>query len=103
MSMPDVKEKWQGKIGTVVIGATSADGGTRGKAVRIGGHTTIHFLGFEGQTTPPATAFEVPGVPPEAGEWPEALIEPWRDLLKSMPVICVVGAESWKSKEARAR
>jgi acetyl-CoA decarbonylase/synthase complex subunit delta len=81
MSVPDVKETYQGRINTVTIGATSAEGGTRGKAVRIGGHTTIPFLAFEGETVPPVVAFEVPDIPPDPGEWPEALIEPWRDVL----------------------
>jgi acetyl-CoA decarbonylase/synthase complex subunit delta len=81
MSLPDIKETSQGRINTVTIGATPAEGGTRGKTVRIGGHSTIPFLAFEGQTTPPAIAFEVPDIPPEAGEWPEALREPYRDVL----------------------
>jgi acetyl-CoA decarbonylase/synthase complex subunit delta len=93
MSVPDVKEKWQGKIGTVTIGATSAEGGTRGKSVRIGGHTTIPFLAFEGQTTVPAVAFEVPDIPPEAGEWPDALREPWQDVLND-PVAWARKAET---------
>ncbi len=93
MSVPDVKEKWQGRIGTVVIGATSADGGTRGTTVRIGGHTTIPFLGFEGQTTLPAVAYEVPDIPPDAGEWPEALREPWKDVLND-PVAWARKAET---------
>ena len=50
MQIVDVKEKWTNRINTVTIGATSADGGTRGKAVKIGGHTTIPFLAFEGET-----------------------------------------------------
>ncbi len=92
MGLPDVKETYQGRINTVTIGATAAEGGTRGKSVRIGGHTSIPFLSFEGKTTPPAIAFEVPDVPPEPGEWPEPVLEPYREVLKD-PVAWAVKCE----------
>jgi acetyl-CoA decarbonylase/synthase complex subunit delta len=82
MSVPDVKETYNGRINTVTIGATAAEGGTRGRTVKIGGHTTIPFLRFEGETAPPAVAFEVLDIPPEPGEWPETLVEPFRDVVQ---------------------
>jgi acetyl-CoA decarbonylase/synthase complex subunit delta len=82
MAVPDVRESYGGRINTVTIGATPAEGGTRGKALKVGGHSTIPFLQFEGQTNPPLFALEVLDIPPEPGEWPDALIEPWKDVLK---------------------
>ena len=37
MIVPDAKEKWSGRVNTVTIGATKAEGGTRGRSVTIGG------------------------------------------------------------------
>ena len=60
MSVPEAKEKWTGKISTVTIGATQAEGGTRGSTVTIGGQTGIPFLSFDGEVPhPPAIALEV--------------------------------------------
>jgi acetyl-CoA decarbonylase/synthase complex subunit delta len=81
MSFPDVRETYSGRINTVTIGATAAEKGTRTRVVKIGGHTTIPFLHFEGETNPPAVAFEVPDSPPDPGEWPEAALEPYRDVM----------------------
>ena len=50
----------------MTIGATAAEGGARSRAVTIGGHTTIPFLHFEGDTHPPAMAFEVPDMATDA-------------------------------------
>ncbi len=80
MAIPDVKETYSGKISTVTIGATASEGGTRASVVKIGGHSTIPFLHFEGETNPPAIAFEVPDKAPEAGEWADAVLEPYRDV-----------------------
>ena len=81
MNIPEIKESYGGRINSVFIGATSAEGGTRGKAVKVGGHTTVPFLRYEGETFPPAFAFEVPDIPPDQGEWPDALMEPYRDVM----------------------
>jgi len=80
MSIPDVRETYTGRINAVTIGATSAQGGTRSHAVIIGGHTTIPFLHFEGETHRPAIAFEVPDTAPGEGEWPDVALESYRDV-----------------------
>lgn len=49
--------------------------------MKVGGHSTIPFLHFEGETVPPVIALEVQDIPPDPGEWPDALIEPYRDVL----------------------
>ena len=72
MTIPDAKEKWTGRVNPVTIGATKAEGGTRGRTVTIGGASGIPFLGFDGQTPhPPAIALDVLDKPP--AEWPEPL------------------------------
>jgi len=43
MAIPDAKEKWSGKVNTVTLGATPAEGGTRGSTVTIGGRD-VHRL-----------------------------------------------------------
>lgn len=54
------KEKWSGKIGKVVIGATKEEGGTRSKKIIIGGTSVLPFLKFEGDTgEKPPLALEV--------------------------------------------
>lgn len=76
-AIPDTKKTWTGAIKTVTIGATDADGGTRTSAVTIGGATTLPFLSFEGEATPPAIALEIWDVAPD--EWPDQLKAPFGD------------------------
>jgi len=53
MALPEAKEKWTDGVGTVTIGATSAEGGTRGSTVTIGGQNGIPFLSFDGEMPNP--------------------------------------------------
>ena len=79
MSVPDAKEKWSGKVSTVTIGATKAEGGTRGSTVTIGGQTGIPFLGFDGQTPHPvAVALDV--IDKEPTDWSGPLQEVYGDV-----------------------
>jgi acetyl-CoA decarbonylase/synthase complex subunit delta len=72
MAIPDARQKWSGKVNTVTIGATKAEGGTRGRTVTIGGATGIPFLSFDGETPhPPAIALDVLDKAPL--DWPEPL------------------------------
>lgn len=74
-------EKWAGVIRPISVGATAAEGGTRGKAAVVGGQNTLPFLGFEGQTpNPPLVAVEVWNRNP-GDEWSAALTEAWGDVL----------------------
>ena len=70
-------EKWSGSIRAITLGATVAEGGTRGRTVTVGGQTTLPFLGFDGKIpNRPVVAVEVwcrnPGE-----EWAEPLIKAW--------------------------
>jgi len=75
MSFPDVTEKWTSRITEVTIG----EGPNK---IKVGGHSTLPFLNFEGETpNKPVIAMEVLDAEPE--EWSEALTEPFGDALKS--------------------
>ncbi len=81
-TLPDVSQKWTGKINTVVIGATSDQGGTRTSTVTIGGSSALPFLEFDGVIgNPPAIAVEVWDA--GADSWPDQLCEVYGDVLGS--------------------
>ena len=69
------KDTWSGQVRTVVLGATSADGGTRTSTVTVGGQKTMPFMHFEQQMPhQPVVAIEIqnyrPGLMPEESELP---------------------------------
>ena len=79
MTIPDVKPKWSGRINPVTIGATKAEGGTRGRTVTIGGESGLPLLSFEGETpNPPAIALDVLDKAPE--DWPRPLRDIYGDV-----------------------
>ena len=75
MPFPDVTEKWTNRILEVTIGEEP-------NQITIGGHSTLPFLNFEGETPhKPVIAMEVLDVEPE--EWSPVLTEPFGDTLKN--------------------
>lgn len=75
------KEKWAGKVREVTLGATPAEGGTRGKSVTVGGEATMPFLHFEGEMPhPPVIAMEIQDRHP--AEWAAPLLSAWGDVTK---------------------
>src|SRR5512135_619885 len=73
------KDKWPGSIRTVTVGATSAEGGTRSRAIPVGGHTTLPFMHFEAPLAhPPVIAIELKSRKPE--DWSPLLAEAWADV-----------------------
>jgi acetyl-CoA decarbonylase/synthase complex subunit delta len=79
MAVPDVKQKWSGRVGTVTLGATQAEGGTRGRTVTIGGESGIAFLSFDGETPhPPAIALDV--LDKQPADWAAPLAEVYGDV-----------------------
>jgi acetyl-CoA decarbonylase/synthase, CODH/ACS complex subunit delta len=73
------KEKWTGKVREVTLGATSSNGGTRGKEVVVGGESTLPFLHFEGDMPhPPVVAIEIQD---RAPAWAPPLLEAWGDVV----------------------
>ncbi len=77
------KEKWNGKVREVTLGATAAQGGTRASTVTVGGETALPFLHFEGQIPhPPAIAVEVQDRPP--ADWSPILLEAWGAVVQDV-------------------
>lgn len=77
-------EKWTGRIGEVVIGATSDEGGTRTKKIVLGGENALPFLNFEGDLPhDPVIAMEVLDVIRD--DYPEVALEHFQDV-KDDPV-----------------
>jgi acetyl-CoA decarbonylase/synthase complex subunit delta len=77
-------EKWTGRIGEVVIGATPDEGGTRTKKIVLGGENALPFLNFEGDLPhAPVIAMEVLDIIRE--DYPEVALEPFQDV-KDDPV-----------------
>jgi acetyl-CoA decarbonylase/synthase complex subunit delta len=75
------KDKWPGKIRTVTIGATAAEGGTRSRAITIGGEAALPFMQFEVPTpNKPVIAIEIKDRKPE--DWSPLLAEVWGDAMK---------------------
>ena len=79
MTVPEVKEKWSGRVNAITIGATRAEGGTRGRTVTVGGSSGIPFLSFDGDIAHrPAIALDV--LDKEPTGWPQPLAEVYGDV-----------------------
>lgn len=79
MTLEIPREKWTGRIGEVVLGATSDEGGTRTKKTVLGGENALPFLDFEGELPhPPVIGMEVLDVVRE--DYPEVALEPIQDV-----------------------
>lgn len=60
MPVQVIKDKNNGKINTVVLGATAADGGTRTSTITLGGANCLPFMSFEGEIgSKPVFAMEI--------------------------------------------
>lgn len=74
-----VKERYTSKVGEVVLGATSEQGGTRTSTVTVGGDSALPFLHFEGEIqNRPVIAMEVNDIVPS---WNENIISQFGDVL----------------------
>jgi acetyl-CoA decarbonylase/synthase complex subunit delta len=77
------KEKWNGKVREITLGATAAEGGTRTKTVTVGGEATLPFLHFEGEIPrSPVIAIEVQDRKP--ADWSPVLLEAWGDAIEDV-------------------
>lgn len=74
MNPSELSLGWKASVNEVAIGATAAEGGTRGKTVKIGGSQCIPWLSFEGAIGHrPAIAVEIWDC--GGSTWPEILQE----------------------------
>lgn len=81
MSVTIVKERYASKVGEVVLGATSDQGGTRTSTVTIGGDGTLPYLHFEGKNpNHPVIAMEVNDIAPA---WNATLKKQYGDVFNS--------------------
>ncbi len=79
MPVEIVKERYSSKVGTITLGATKEQGGTRTHTVTVGGDSTLPFLHFEGEVpNPPVVAIEICDRVPE---WNPSLLEHYRDVV----------------------
>ncbi|MDR1885754.1 MAG: acetyl-CoA decarbonylase/synthase complex subunit delta [Synergistaceae bacterium] len=79
--MPYLLEKSSGTISTVVLGATSENGGTRGYTLTVGGEGSLPFQSYEGAAPHRAViAAEISDIEPSG--WPDALRDAWGDALR---------------------
>ena len=87
------KERWNGKVRQITLGATAADGGTRRAVATVGGETTLPFLQFEGQIpNPPLTALEIRSRRPK--DWSPLLMEAWGDAADAPGVWAKAAADA---------
>ena len=74
-------EKWTGSVIEVKLGATAAEGGTRSRALTLGGETTLSYMFTEGTMPhPPALAIEISDRKPS--DWSPLLMQAWGDVMK---------------------
>ena len=74
------KDKWDGTVRTVTLGATAAEGGTRSHAITVGGQKTLPFMHFEDKTpNRPVVALEIGTAGPTIGRrccWKHGVMRP---------------------------
>lgn len=88
MAVALVKERYQSRVGEVVIGASPEQGGTRTSIIKVGGDGTLPFLHFEGKVENRAViAMEVTDIVP-----------PWNDIIKSQFGDVLNNPAAWAKK-----
>ncbi|MHC4117657.1 MAG: acetyl-CoA decarbonylase/synthase complex subunit delta [Planctomycetota bacterium] len=82
MAVPEVVESFAGSVNRITLGATKDDGGTRSSTVTVGGAKNVVYGGApEDAGETPVVAMDVLDSKPT--DWPDALIEPYKDVLES--------------------
>ncbi len=91
MTVELLQETWPSVIGTVTIGATADDGGTRGSTVTVGGHAALPFRDEDAPSpNPPVVALQVFDAVPD---WPDNLKAPLAGVIDSPADWARMGAE----------
>lgn len=93
MAVQLLKERYASEVGTVVLGATKEEGGTRSHTLTVGGETALPFQHYEGAIPHrPIVAMEVTDVEPG---WPEVLKEELGDVIKDPVAWAKKCVEEW--------
>jgi acetyl-CoA decarbonylase/synthase complex subunit delta len=80
MPVEILKETWTGAVQTVTLGATPAEGGTRGRTVTVGGERSLPFLHFEAPMPHrPVVAVEIKDRRPD--DWSPVLLWAWGEVV----------------------
>lgn len=75
------KEKWTGSVRQVTIGATAADGGTRTRAIQVGGQASLPFLAADG-AVPNRTALAIEVRDRKPDDWSPLLYQAWGEAME---------------------
>lgn len=93
MAVQLLKERYASQVGTVVLGATKEQGGTRTNTVTVGGEAALPFQHYEGNIpNRPVVAMEVVDVEPT---WPQALKDAIGDVVKDPVAWAKKCVEEW--------
>ncbi len=80
MPIEFVKDSWPGSVRTVTIGATPEEGGTRSRAITVGGEKALPFMHFEAAVpNRPVVAIEIKDRRPD--DWSPLLLETWGEVV----------------------
>lgn len=80
MALEFPKDSWSGSVQEVTLGATAAEGGTRGKTITVGGSKTMPYIHYEAEMPhKPVIALEIKDNYPE--DWSPLLHETWKDVI----------------------
>jgi acetyl-CoA decarbonylase/synthase complex subunit delta len=82
MPVPEIAESFAASVNRITLGATKEQGGTRSSTVTVGGARNVVYGGSpEEAGEKPVIAMDVLDTKP--GDWPDVLIEPYKDVLDS--------------------
>ncbi len=85
------KDTWPGEVRSVTLGATADQGGSRTRAVTVGGEKTLPFMHFESEMpNAPVIAIEIKDRRPD--DWSPLLLEAWGDAVDD-PAVWAKAAE----------
>jgi acetyl-CoA decarbonylase/synthase complex subunit delta len=80
MSIPEIADNFTGSVNRVTLGATKENGGSRTSTITVGGARNVVYGGGADQASEkPVIAIDV--LDSEPGDWPEDLVEPYKDVL----------------------
>ena len=81
MPIEFVQDKWPGKVRSITIGATAAEGGTRTTTVTVGGEKALPFMHSDSEMpNRPLVAIEIKDRFPE--DWSPLLAQTWGDVMQ---------------------